>query len=235
MFQIIVALLSIFLGTGNLFANTIDFNTDGASTTTRPLFVSLGSFCEVALRLRECGLREAAFPYDWLITKNHALLITMLDNDFQFFTDEEYFSQYAEHPIWVKNSYYEIYFIHDWPFPDTWTDPARYAQQLQEIKTKYERRITRFRNLRQFPNKVFFFRTSWFEETPYVTGQQAQELKVALDRYFPDLEFTLVIVNFTDSCPPTIDWINGVVDFKIRREFIFQDFQAMFRALGGNC
>ncbi len=69
-----------------LFADSPDFDFEGELIChEKHLFVSLGPICEMALRLRDCGLRHAAFPFDWLVLKNVDRFIELLDNDFQFF------------------------------------------------------------------------------------------------------------------------------------------------------
>src|ERR1700722_11660402 len=68
---------------------TVDFNFEGeVIDEQKPLFVSLGSWCEIALSLRDCQLRHAAFPFDWLVTGDHAGFLNVFDTDFQYFTDE---------------------------------------------------------------------------------------------------------------------------------------------------
>jgi len=122
--------------------------------------------------------------------------------------------------------------VHDWPFPgEEISDSTKYTKQLEAIKIKYSRRIDRFRKLKQYLGKVFFFRSFWFQEGNHLNSRQAQNLKDVLDRYFPYLNFTLVIINYTDSNSPVINGINGVVEFKIRREYNLHDWQVMCHTL----
>jgi len=235
MFRKILLLLILFAGA--ITANeTDDFNYEGGlNCNNKPLFVSLGANCEMALRLRDCGLRDAAFPFDWLVSRSVDSFVELLDHDFESFLDEKCYVQLDIDSRWVKNTVYDIVFIHDWPFTDTTTsDPLRFAQQIEAIQIKYERRINRFRKIKQYQGKVFFFRTFWFEEGDYVTHQNALDIKGALDRYFPELDFTLVIVNFTDSNAPDIDGIDEVIEFKIRREHNLHDWQVMCSQLLNN-
>jgi hypothetical protein len=217
---------------GSLFATDVDFNDEGNFNLKKEtLYISLGANCEMALRLRDCGLRHAAFPFDWTITKRHNLFLNLFIDDFRFFTSTEYFDTVIEVPCCAKNIYYELYFIHDWPFPDQWSDSFRFTEQVLGIQAKYDRRINRFRELKNYTGKIFFFRTFWFEEGNFVNAQQAQELRNVLDLYFPNVDFTLVIVNYTDSNSPIIQGIKGVLEFKIRREHNNQDFQTMINIL----
>lgn len=208
----------------------------------KPLFVSLGSHCEVAVKLRENLFRNIAFPFDWLLTFNHEKLIELLDHNFQHFFDEQYFFRHPIHQHIVENNYYEIEFRHDWPFTDLFSDSLRYQQQMQEIKSKYERRIERFKKLRDYSGKVFFIRAAYDfynDPDPYwkreninkQSAGQARELKNALDRFFPSLDFTLVIVNYQDEHAQAIEGIENVLEFKIRKTHKPEDYKAMFDRL----
>ena len=192
------------------------------------LFVSLGSHCEAAVALNENDLRIRAFPFDWLLSSSHEQFISLIDNDFLFLTNEDYLIQNPVYPHVIENNYYEIEFRHDWPFSDLVTTPLRYREQLDALQKKYQRRIERFRQLRECSKKVFFVRAAFEylnEPNPYwrregiemITAAQAQELREALDRYFPGLDFTLVIVNYREENAPVISGIDGVIEFKIRK------------------
>lgn len=207
------------------------------------LFVSLGSHCEVGLRLREHQLRKTAFPFDWLLTVNHERFIALLEDDFKFFMDERYLIQPLTHPTRVENSYYEVEFCHDWPFLDFWSSPERCRTQLEQIKLKYERRIARFRELRQYSGRVFFIRAAYPKQVDpnlyfsdqnqsRITAAQAMGLKIALDRFFPALDFTLVIINPSDHADGFIDEIDGILEFKLHES---QDYAKIFKTLHKLC
>ncbi|MFI5334863.1 MAG: DUF1796 family putative cysteine peptidase [Chlamydiales bacterium] len=125
-----------------------------------PLFVSLGSHCEVAIQLRDHGFRTHAYPFDWLISLNHERLIALLDEDFRFFLDGNCFAC-APTPGVVENICYEMEFRHDWPFSDHQTNPSRTEKQLQCIQQKYARRVDRFREIRKHVGPVFFIRVAY--------------------------------------------------------------------------
>lgn len=227
--------LLIFL-MGRLPANPIDFHYEGdLRIEEKPLFISLGAFCEVAITLRNNELREAAFPFDWLDCRYHDGLIKLLNDDFAFFTDAAYFVQLLDCPAphTVFNHYYGLRFHHDWPFPDDEWGLMRYEQQLDHIRMKYDRRIDRFRQLRSYPGKVFFIRASFWNpgEDAGSNPLQARELKEALDRYFPSLDFTLVIVNYTDANAPDIDVMKEICEFKINRSSYLEEFSRVYNQL----
>jgi len=134
-------------------------------------------------------------------------LIAALDEDFGYFIDEGHLFQNPSALWMIENRTYHIEFRHDWSFPDFTITPERCKTQLEEMKSKYTRRIERFRQLRNFRGKVVFIRVAqdvtyggptywWHEGEERVTAEQAIEIRDAISRFFPELDFTLAIVNF---------------------------------------
>src|SRR5579863_9702828 len=70
------------------------------------LCVSLGSHCEIAIILRELGIRTAAYPFDWLVTINSEGICTALDEDFRDFINKFYLFHNPDHPEIIENSKY---------------------------------------------------------------------------------------------------------------------------------
>jgi hypothetical protein len=60
---------------------------------------------------------------------------------------------------------------------------------------------------------------------------RAQELRLALDRFFPSLDFTLVIVNCTDKDASPISRIDGVLEFKMRKSREQEDWRTILKVL----
>jgi hypothetical protein len=206
------------------------------------LFVSLGSHCEVAGRLKGNQLREASFPFDWLLSVNHELFVQLLHERFQYFLEEQYFFQRPKEPHIVGNAYYKIEFWHDWPFPTLSTDEERYAVQLREIKEKYQRRIERFLRLNEYPGRVYFIRAAydlslgtalfWGKEgAEQIERRQAEELKAALDGLFPSLDFKLVILNYGDQEIEPIEGLDGILECRIKKSQKDIDYQRLFSML----
>jgi hypothetical protein len=59
----------------------------------------------------------------------------------------------------------------------------------------------------------------------------AIELREALSRYFPDLDFTLVIVSYNDVNAPPIGALEGVVEFRMNRNNWMHEYADMYRLL----
>ncbi len=100
-------------------------------------FISLGSFCSVALDLEALGLREASMPFDWNIDLRFEGVIGCIEKNFEHFLDEAELRQSEEAPEHYMNRY-EIQFFHDF---NMW-EPL--SKQLPAVQDKYERRIRHF-------------------------------------------------------------------------------------------
>jgi len=218
----------------------IDFNEEGDLLLNHPyLFVSLGGNCwqAQAMRSKVFGLRDAAFPFDWLLTFDNDKLIQCLDEHFAYFTDPSCFVRYEN--IHLENIRYSFKFTHDWPYQGRHINPGRHRGQLDSIKEKYERRIARFDSIKNFKGKVFFVRC--FQIDPRYQGEpgwnadKARALYDALKRYFPDLDFELIVVSCTDSTVPEVGDICGIREYKIDplkdKDAKFQAYSTMYADL----
>lgn len=235
----------------------VDFEFDGLIDPAKQyLFVSLGCNCwqAQALRPKAHSLRDAAFPFDWLVSLDTAGLIKCLDERFNHFLDESCFVRspgkqldlyfkLTLREIDLENTYYNFVFTHDWPYSGEQVNEIRDKGQLKFIGDKYSRRIARFDQLREYKGKVFFIRC--FQLNPHFKGeygwnaQQALQLKEALTRFFPKLDFTLVVVSCTDSAVSEIGNIDGIKEYKIKDltvdnfseyEYMYSDLLADFMA-----
>lgn len=196
-----------------------------------PVFISLGCSCEVAHQLRWNGMRDRAFPFDWLLTTNCAGFVALLEDNFKFFMDNRYLSMACHNSTYTSlfNNYYYIEFRHDLYDMDT-----SFEEHLPFIQEKYEKRIHRFRELGSYPGKVYFIRSAYppeydhssaivTEECLALTFSHAKDLRDTLNKLFPYLDFTLVIVNYRDVPCPEIIGLEKVIEFKIGKDAGFAD------------
>lgn len=235
-----VAISVMLLLTSQLGAAEDDDIDNALNSIESPLFVSLGSHCEASGLLRENKLRKVAFPFDWMETSNTEKFLTIFQDDFRYFLDQRYFVRNPRNPWFIEHTYYHIEFRHDGPPAEFMEHPNRYAIQFEHIDKKYARRITRFRQIRNYEGKVVFIRTAFdFNNDPYaywgspedgrITYEQALALKLTLDQYFPTVDFVLAIVNYADEPVPQITGIDGVYEFKVRRDHKGEDYRALFQ------
>jgi hypothetical protein len=167
-----------------------------------PIFVSLGSYCETGHLLRACEIRKAAFPFDWITTIDSEKFLTILQEDFAHFLDRKFLLPEQKDPGPLFNTYYHLEFLHEGDFRG-----VLYAQNMQKFQSKYQRRIERFRTLREHQGKVIFLRTAYRYSTtdPHrvyycadnieISDEYAIKLYNVLKSYFPKLDFTLIIMN----------------------------------------
>lgn len=221
-----------------LFVCIFFFGTLSSSEIDEVLYVSLGGCCEVASQLRHHHLRNDAYPFDWLITSSHDKFVQLLNDDFKYFLDENCMIRNTEYPAILDNHFYECEFRHDQSVNPT----ESIASHIQEILSKYERRITRFRHIREFGGKVFFIRCpydsqnggpyfSWREDQERITPEQSVELKATLNQYFPGVDFTLVIVNYVQENVGQFNDLEGIIEFKIDRGCRAYDYARLFDLL----
>lgn len=168
-------------------------------TSTDPLFVSLGSTCGPATAMRSSGIRKTAFPLDWLFSFDGNKIIEMLDTDFAHFTNPKYLTRSVNRSI--LNTQYRLEFPHDGIWIKT-----NFYQNLPLFQKKYQRRIERFRTLRNYHGKIYFVRCAWYlsthrnfafpsPENLEISEEYAKRLYAALQRYFPKVDIYLVIRN----------------------------------------
>ena len=168
-------------------------------TSTDPLFVSLGSTCGPATAMRSSGVRKAAFPLDWMFSFDGDKIIEMLDTDFAHFTDPKYLTCSVNRLI--LNTQYRLELPHDGVWSKT-----NFYRDLPPFQKKYQRRIERFRSLRNYHGKIYFVRCAWYLSTHRnfafpspgnleISEEYAKRLYAALQRYFPKVDIYLVIRN----------------------------------------
>lgn len=177
------------------------------------LFVSLGSTCTAASSLKNCKVRTASFPFDWIVSMDGEMFIKILDDDFSLFfdpdhlvTDDNFQDNVYNAPVngnVLLNTCYHLEFLHE---GGNWR--TSYHSTMAAFKERYERRIARFRSLKEFPGKVFFIRSAYsgamsdphrfyrYEEDIVISDEYACRLHDALKRYFPFLDFSLIVMNF---------------------------------------
>lgn len=197
------ALVVRFIFFGLVFSLRANGQEENNLRETPPLFVSLGSHCDVAHTLRACEMRESAFPFDWIVSMDLEGLITILRDDFKYFLDESCLKAHGLiGDIPLLNTYYHLEFLHE----GSWKK-QQYALTMKTFKSKYEMRIERFRRIRNYPGKVYFIRQAYpgsltdphrvykYEDNIEISEDHARSLYQALKAYFIDLDFCLIVLN----------------------------------------
>jgi len=197
------------------------------------LCISLGFNCITALNLDRNKLRSRSFPFDWNITSLYGLC-DILNNDFLDFLNPSYLDRRAG----IFNAKYNMAFAHDFPVilqaDGTHTEVANYLDFLEEIETKYQRRIKRFNNACNAAKTVYFFRlatANWKFDT--VTQDQASiiTLRDALMKKFPTNNWILVAIGTWAHYKQ--DWqIPNVQNFYLSAHGMNKEWTTIFQNLG---
>ncbi|MBN1914825.1 MAG: hypothetical protein JW769_02930 [Parachlamydiales bacterium] len=200
MFQYKSFFLSVILGVsvwGFLASNeTIVEN----NRVDNVLFISLGSICTPASELRKYNLRQAAYPFDWMLSIDGMKFIDILKDDFEYFLDERFLKPYFSNGI-LMHDYYHLEFSHE---ENSFQSPV--FKPMRQLQEKYTRRIQRFRDLKQYQGRVCFIRHSWSlsmhenyrfrnQDNLSINKEYSYLLYDTLKNYFPALDFILIIVN----------------------------------------
>ena len=244
-----IILLLLLTSVSRIFTDE-SFGFEGEISFSKPyMFVSLGHNCHLAQATRfpamnnECdlndieeemnkprsyGLRDAAFPFDWLITVNVEKLVLCLDEHFERFSDESCFFREGDLSD-VTNVRYDCKFTHDWPFHYGPVSPELHSAHIAHINQKYARRIARFESLKSYKGKMFFMR-SFASDLDY-QNDSALKLRDALRRFFPNLNFTLVIVNWTGNSIFKAGLITDVKEYFLSGLTNFGDYDVIFNDL----
>ena len=100
--------------------------------------ISLGWFCSIALEIERIGLRDASYPFDWLLTQSFKDVLMLIENRFQDWLEYDDMWQYDIDPAHWYNKRFRISFFHDFK------KSRRLKNQLDAVTEKYNRRIKRF-------------------------------------------------------------------------------------------
>ena len=191
LFIVLISLKNVLLADTNQQSDQINIH----EYIGDPLFISLGSWCNVAINLKRNGMRKAAFPFDWIASVDCEKFLEIFTSDFKYFLDDNYLFIKDSH---IFNNYYNLEFPHDQCLPQ------EMAELWATFKDKYMRRIDRFRELEHYKGKVYFIRSSFgYSNDPERHFKCAENISISdvyawrlfhtlLDR-FPQLDFTLII------------------------------------------
>ncbi|MGB8468330.1 MAG: DUF1796 family putative cysteine peptidase [Candidatus Babeliales bacterium] len=169
---------------------------------TQNIAISLGGCCTNALMLREYNVRQAAYPFDWIISPFDSLYQAIAD-DFKYFLDVAYLHVASNNCMVID--YYGLYYVHDFPTIDSPAaikehkavsmrpiTPLRndWEKYLPQIQEKYQRRIERFRTALRSKDHVFLFRSD-------ISKEQAIRLRDLLETMYPAAQFTLIVLDMS--------------------------------------
>jgi hypothetical protein len=128
-----------------------------AHTQANVVYIPFGLTCVTAYQLQKHGLRQAAYPFDWILCPNFKSICEILADGFSnFLTKEEDLQaknssnnfpllnddwidnngDNGDKTLRVYNKKYKISFLHDFH--------SDIQKELESVREKYNRRIERF-------------------------------------------------------------------------------------------
>jgi len=122
------------------------------------LAVSIGEDCACSSYLRRFVLQEYSYPFDWLTKSDFNSRIELLLNDFKGFLNKEDLYEIKKpenlnsdkHCRYYADKKYDFYYFHDF------AADKPFNEAYNEVKEKYERRITRMYERIKAADKVLF-------------------------------------------------------------------------------
>jgi hypothetical protein len=165
--------------------------------------ISLGEVCTTAAALEAFELRNAAYPFDWVISPYESLC-GVLRQDFKDWLNPAYLSIRDDHHGIINK--YGFAFVHDFPTINYVGDPQNelplngdvlnpnWIDFVSDVQQKYGRRIQRFRDVCASNKKIYFIRHGGIR-----SREEARILRNILKTAYTTLDFTLVIVGNDES------------------------------------
>ena len=120
----------------------------------KTMYLPISETCSSGITLRELGVREVAYPFDWAGLPYQSIA-DAIDNGFDdaFIDYEKIYAEKYDCVIWEKK--YNMLLIHE---PD---------MRVELIKARYKRRYKRMIEDLKNSDEVFLIPSALNEETPY--------------------------------------------------------------------
>lgn len=153
--------------------------------------IPLGSTCSVAYQLRRLGLRNFAFPFDWIRINNLSLVTDLMENNFVNFLDlQNYEFLEVSHKFEVNKKM--ISYIYQNQFCRFYHEFDRYIDNsnFMKFKDKYNRRIERLYQIIRVKKKILFIR----EEIGNLSLNKIKKFSKLINEINPDLVWKLKII-----------------------------------------
>lgn len=134
--------------------------------------ISLGWFCSVAMETKRLGMRDASYPFDWLLTHNFSKVLKILEgeSDTDMLLNNDEMLQYEGDASRWYNKRYQISLFHDF---DKY---KKMIYQLDSVNDKYKRRVHR---LHKCVGATLFIRyVKDKDEAEYIRQNEAHIAKI---------------------------------------------------------
>ncbi len=133
--------------------------------------ISLGWFCGPAMEIRQMGLRDASYPFDWLLTHNFSVVIDLIKKKrYIKLYDTEMLQYEADASKWYNREYL-ISLFHDFDKYE------KMSEQLSTVNEKYFRRMKRFYEKIKEPS-LFLRYIKDEEEALYISKHETEIINI---------------------------------------------------------
>lgn len=137
--------------------------------------ISLGWFCGPAMELEKVGLRDASYPFDWLLTHDFKNVILSIKEKKIYNLKLGNMLQYEKVPSHWYNKEYIISLFHDF------SEYEYLEKQLPAVNAKYARRFARFYTAIQEP--TLFIRYVKDKDELHYIYENEEKINQILQRY----------------------------------------------------
>lgn len=188
------------------------------------IVISLGEHCSAAAAARTYGIRQAAYPFDWVISRFDSLCRVLEDDFAHFFEEKSLRLRHDKHGV---IDYYGFEFVHDLPTITVQTyngeDPIEenilrsdWREFVPAVREKYRRRIDRFRKAATGSEKVYFIRHYGIHKNA------ATRLRDIIRKRYPRLDFTILVVGSSPDFQ--CDWgLDCIRNFYLNDSVVWND------------
>jgi hypothetical protein len=149
------------------------------------LVVSLGQACDTSFQIRRRFGQSHSHPFDWLITPFSGLT-SLIESGFEGFLRPGSVTQ--EHH-YVLDKPTGAMFLHDFP------DLAQFELHLDEVRSKYQRRIDRWNTAMHLGGRILFVRSQQYSDNNVIYRENAKYLLQLLNAKYPKVDSHLLVVN----------------------------------------
>lgn len=175
--------------------------------------ISLGWFCSVAEEIDKLGLRNASYPFDWILS-DFKTVFDVIEGVCVDYLDAEQLVQDDK----IKNFYSHrnrkcLTFVHDVnPYLD-------YQREIEKAEKKYARRLERLRHDMREPS--IFLRYIMDSEEYQVIVEKRKEIENWIKSYHPDNQI-IFIANEELGKNEKIWSVKKDLDDSVARQFMMQ-------------
>lgn len=149
--------------------------------------ISLGGSCGVAMAIEQAGMRDGAYPFDWVMSSWTSVEQSLRYGFDDWFVIDDMYQSIDQAEVY-RNRKYEIRFFHDFNGYES------LDKQIAHVQEKYQRRVSRFHKSIQEPclfiRKIASFKSD--EDLKYMENHW-QDIKAMLKSYNPANELLLII------------------------------------------